>query len=167
MGFNPHTNQVAYELWVARDQKLAGMMRADRRVVYDLAGKKKADVGSGDIVAVDDVELAKVTKMASSCLGFTLADVPPDAVWDRVDGDGNREVYELTWTSQTYAGRGVGFKYEVTIDKATMLPESLRTFRWDSMMKEWKCMSLTVFEYPTEADVTAFVSGKSLAGTDR
>jgi hypothetical protein len=159
VGYSPRADEVTYELWVARGLNLHGMMTAGTCVVYDLGRKEKVDVDSGRVVPVDDFEIANVKRMGDSCLEFTLADVPANASWDRVDADGDREVYEFTWVRQTHGGRGIPTKYEVAIDKSTMLPESLRVFRRESVETGWQCKSLILLQYPTEAEMRSALAG--------
>lgn len=163
VGFNPYTDQVTYELWISRDLNLEYIVTAQGGIVYDLGRKEKRAVDSGTVAPVGDIELANVKQMADGILGFTLAGVPGDARWDRVDGGGGREVYELTWMKQTQGGRGIGVKYEVLVDKSTLLPEMLRVFHRESMETGWESQSVTVLEYLTEAEMTSMLADEPFA----
>lgn len=160
IAYSPIAEKVTQELWVARELNLHCVMTAGTCVVYDAARKKKVDIESGRVNPVDDHEIAGVKRMADSCVEFTLADVPPDAKWDRVDGDGDRDVYEFAWIRETYGGRGIPTRCEVGIDKSTTLPEYLRVFRMDSPEAGWECKSLIRLEYPTEAEMRSALAGE-------
>lgn len=166
MSVSPEGDKVIYELWVSRDLNLTGLLTPQQCVVYDLANREKEDVVSGTVAPIEDAELAGVRGMGDHCLGFSLSGVPADAAWDRIDIGGNREVYELLWMGRTDSGCDIPTKYEVTIDKSTMRPVSLRLFRIMPLETEWECQSLIVFEYPTEVRMRSVMMGEPLARDD-
>jgi hypothetical protein len=166
VSLSPQGDRVVYELWVSRELNLTGMLTPQGCVVYDLQRREKEDVVSGDVTPVGGFELTNVQEMGDHCLGFSLAGVPADAKWERIDGDSSREVHEFTWMRQTDRGRDVPTKYEVTIDTSTMLPVSLRLFRMESPGTGWECQSLIVFEYPTADRMRSVMVCKPLGGVD-
>jgi hypothetical protein len=167
IAFNPVTEEVMYELWVSRDLNLMGMVTGQECVVYDLTTKEREELVAGRVSRIDDAGMGRARALADACLGFSLTSVPADATWMRSMGDGKREVYELTWTNQTYGGRDMLVKHEFVVDPATRLPVSLRRFYWDPLEQNWQCASMVRLDYTTGAEVRRILRGQAAGRAGR
>ncbi len=162
VSLDPDSNQVIYELWIARELNRTGILTPERCVVYDLARGEKEDIVSGVVTRVGDSELANVREIGDNCLGFTSSGIRADALGTRRDGPDGREVYEFTWDSRRIGGDPIPIRYEVEMDTSTGLPVSIRLFRIELPENGWICRSRVLFEYLTQARMRAVMAGESL-----
>ncbi len=151
---------------VARGLNVLLTESGNERVLFDFNERSKTtvDLDRGTYVSIPlagpDYRGAREAMMgyARSIFAGIPSDTRLQAATDPADASGSRTlVYEVSTTAQTnYYGENsaVSYRYRISIDRATKLPQRLDSFRSSPREgSEWKLVTFYIFEYVSERDV--------------
>jgi hypothetical protein len=158
--FYPETGEVLQELRISREMKVTVVTNAAGRDIYNLRTKQKKSVtssGAVETVELSEDDCARVRGWMDGILGFASVDVPIGAPWRQMSRDAakGRAVYELTCDEQILGGGDSVYRWEVTLDAATKLPQEIREFQDTRTQEPERLLSVREFRYLSRTRMAA------------
>jgi len=171
--FEPDKTEPEQERWVSRTLNIYMSTTEKESVLLDLANKERRVKHSNtapDKTQLSDEIIAETEKIISGFLGLVpfidLTAVPEDAEWNRVANDGREfeakdiEVYDLTWTVETY--NAVVFqKWRVFIDLRTNLPQKTEFYIKRNADNDYILRSKKTVRYLSDAEIETVIQEAS------
>ena len=167
--FAPDRLKPKQEKWVSRTLNIYMTKTGKQLVLWDLPNEvrkaKQLDTVVTETIPLTAVSVADVEKRMTGSLGLTpfydISDVPQDAQWNRVTGEGLKiadkgvEVYDLTWVEEKYGAVMVFSKWRVFVDPKTNLPYRTEFYRKLPNSSEYILESTNVVEYLDDSEMQA------------
>jgi hypothetical protein len=158
--FDPEGNKIFEGLWISRTLNRILLVKGQERILYDLEARKEyvrpTPGASGDAKPLSERQYAGARLAMNTCLGFTLSDVPADATWTRARAAlEGFETYQLAYAERNRSKVVSFWRWDITIDPATMLPKQVEMFRRDTSADEWHCAWRMGCQYLTDAESRA------------
>jgi hypothetical protein len=168
--FSPDKTEPIREAWVSRSLNIYMSKVGNVLILSDAANKlEKRRAGGGSVVEkpLSDEFCAEIEKTYAGYLDLLpfarISDVPKDANWNRVASDAlriaaeNAEVYDLTWTEETYRGSPVFWKSRYFVDPETGLPNKVEHYRKSSIEGEYTLQSKMIVQRSNDSEILAAV----------
>jgi len=88
---------------------------------------------------------------------YDISEIPPEAEWHQVAnadvGEGDTELYELTWTEKAYDDSVIFKKWRVFADIETNLPQRVEGYQRLGTDSEYTLRTVMVVEYWDENEI--------------
>ncbi|MCH7559615.1 MAG: hypothetical protein IIB56_19490 [Planctomycetes bacterium] len=167
--FVPDKTEPTQERWVSRTLNIYMTKTKLQWVLQDIANglRKSKDSHTGviDTVQLTEDDIAGIEQKISGPLGlvpfYDISEIPPGAEWHQVAnadvGEGDTEVYELTWTEKAYDDSVIFKKWRFFIDPQENLPQKVEIFRKSAANSEYNLRSARIVEYLSDNEIQSVI----------
>ncbi|HCO93029.1 MAG TPA: hypothetical protein DIU00_03610 [Phycisphaerales bacterium] len=163
------------QIWVSRTLNVYLSQNEQESVLTDIPNRivkvKNLNTGVVETVPLQTEMISAMENMIAGYIGLVPPDlldvVQEDAELKPIPSNGldidaeGIEVYELTWTKETYTGNSKFRKWQVFVDPEKKRPVRAKIFRNSEDNTEFDCVSEMVIEYPSDSDMEAHVKEAS------
>jgi len=173
--FSSDQTEPEQKIWVSRTLNVYLSQNEKESVLSDIPNQirkvKDLDTGSVDTSPLPTETIPELEKMIAGYIGL----VPPDllsVVQENtelkpipnngldIDAEGT-EVYELTWTTETYTGHSGFRKWQVFVDPKKNRPVRIKIYRKSEDNTEFNSISEKVIEYLSDSNMEAIIKEAS------
>lgn len=162
--FVPDKKEPTQERWVSRTLNIYMTKTKLQWVLRDIANglrkSKDSHTGVTETAQLTEDDIAGIERKISGSLGlmpfYDISEIPPGAEWHQVAnadvGEGDTELYELTWTEKAYDDSVIFKKWRFFVNTKTNLPHRVEFYQKSAANSEYNLRSAMVVEYLGDSD---------------
>ena len=165
----PVKTEPTEEKWISRTLNIYMTKTGKEFVLWDIPNSlrksKNSDTGVIDTVQLTEDDIAGIERKISGSLGlmpfYDISEIPPGAEWHQVAnadvGEGDTELYELTWTEKAYDDSVIFKKWRFFVNTKTNLPHRVEFYQKSAANSEYNLRSAMFVEYLSDNKIQSTI----------